>query len=305
MTGIIFGIEYFEAINPLCRRGFFYYFLFYMYHLLQKCIVKTCKNIYFEYTHFMSKNKYSISDIFVKKIVKKKAGIYTKKQILDIWLISGGSERRFAYALGLLYAKKLAMRVSADIFLLHDTEPDLYYWDIINTIVKEYCSQGVIVGGEKALEIHMLNLAPAQKLVLYTSDFSARIRLYEGREVHFRVLNSGEKTNYKNLFPFLKKNAQKFVKANRVFVPNVEISLLEALSLREHELGVNSALVLQFLRQHHKKIDNSRLSSAVRHRYIRACNRLRSLARDHGYESVYAGTLDAIRTEGGGVFLSI
>lgn len=128
---------------------------------------------------------------------------------MKIWIRSGGNEQRFQYALSILFAKKIAMRVAKDFLLLHSQSPDDFYWEIIAKITNEYTPNGVIIGGEKALECHMLNFSPTNTLILYTRDFSARIRLYEGREVHFRIMISGKKTNKKDFFTILKKYSQK------------------------------------------------------------------------------------------------
>ena len=77
----------------------------------------------------------------------------------------------------------------------------------------------------------MMNQMPPEKLVIFTQDFSARIRLFDNREIYFRTISAGERSGGKNLFSMLKKFAQKNFKNLRFF--SKEISLLEALAVHE------------------------------------------------------------------------
>lgn len=200
---------------------------------------------------------------------------------------------------------KILQKISSDFYLINAENPLDFYWEIISKIVRENCSTGAIIAGEKSLEINIRNLAPTEKLVLYTEDFSARIQLFDGYELHFRTLATGEKTDRKNFFKILKKYSAKFGDFSNIFVPCVEISLLEALSLREQEIGKNDFLVINFLKKNHTKLNGQVFTEIVKFRYIRAVNRLRILARDSAYLLLYSATLDAIKTSGGGIFLNI
>lgn len=154
----------------------------------------------------MQKNRKSISDIFVKKIVQKGTRVCKKDEILKLWKLSGGSEGRYAAALTGLSNRGLLFRMAKDVYLLNPgSDIDDFYWSMIARLVSMYTTTGAIIASEKALEMHMKNQSLPSILVLYTADTSLRIRLYDDREVHFRTLRSGEKTGYKSLFPLLKK----------------------------------------------------------------------------------------------------
>lgn len=74
---------------------------------------------------------------------------------------------------------------------------------------------------------------PPEKLVIFTQDFSARIRLFDNREIHFRTISAGERSGGKNLFSMLKKFVQKHENFKNLRLFGIEISLLEALSMHE------------------------------------------------------------------------
>jgi hypothetical protein len=83
----------------------------------------------------------------------------------------------------------------------------------------------------------------------------------------------------------------------------IEASLLDALSLRTHDRGIEEASVSRFLRIHAAHLDRAVLGELTRSRYIRAMNRLRVLARDLGHDALYRATLEIIRDEGGGCYV--
>lgn len=86
--------------------------------------------------------------------------------------------------------------MAKDFYIVNiDSQVDLdeYYWKIIDKIAKFYTSDGVIVGSEKSLEWQMMDLSPPQKLILYTRDVSMRMRIFDGREVIFQQVFSGER----------------------------------------------------------------------------------------------------------------
>lgn len=151
----------------------------------------------------------------------------------------------------------------------------------------------------------MMNAMPPQKLVIFTKNISSRIRLADGREVHFRTLVSGSRTNGKNFFTIFKKYSSKNSPYKHTWLPSVEISLLEALSLHEKNLGTNEILVLQFLKRNHKNLDENILSEIVNYGYIRAINRLRVLAKNHHFPDLYEITLRIIKKNGASCFISM
>lgn len=76
----------------------------------------------------------------------------------------------------------------------------------------------------------------------------------------------------------------------------MEISLLEALSVKEHDMGINDFLLQNFLQRNHKKLQKDIFEEIVKYKYIRPVNRLRIIARDNNYEELYQSMLFAIKT---------
>lgn len=151
----------------------------------------------------------------------------------------------------------------------------------------------------------MLNNFPPEKLILCTRDFSARIILFDGREIYMRPLKTGEKTSFKNIFPILKKYCNPFLKYKKILLPNKEVSLLESLKLSSHDSGIHEAIILQFLNRNFNKLNPDILHQLVNFGYIRSVNRLRQIAKYNWYDALYNLTLDIIKNEGGWIFLKL
>lgn len=175
-------------------------------------------------------------------------------------------------------------------FVGNESDAEENYWEIISFLVKKFCFDGAILAGEKALEWQMMNQSPPEILLLYTRDFSARMRIFGGREVHFRTVMSGKKSHGKNFFPLMKKISESSG-VRGIFCPFQEIALLEALSLKNHHLGVNEAMIFAFLRRHHRRLRMGVLAEVIPFRYIRPLNRLRAIARAGGYDNLHAQIL--------------
>lgn len=254
----------------------------------------------------MIKNKLSISDIFVKKIVEKYKNLpVTHEEIVKIWLRSWGSKNRISYALTLLQNTGEVIRVARGLYFFGDRSGlRQSYWFIVKKLITIHAPSGAWIGGEKALEAHRYNYALPEVLILYTRDTSLRVRLVDGREVHFRTLVSWKKTGKKNLFPWFWKQCQYSDALAGIALPREEIALLEALSLRRHDIGIAEQEILAFLHESHERLDMDVLRDIIVVRYIRAINRLRVIARDNGYTSMYQACLSLIREQGGGCFVS-
>lgn len=249
----------------------------------------------------------SVSHIFVKKILEKWTLIVQKDDISKIWLKSGGSLSRISYAISLLKNEKKIIKISRDIYILNPTTDDIseFYWDIVEKIISIYSDSGAIITGDKSLELIMMNNFPPEKLFLCTRDFSARILLSDGREIYMRPLRTWEKTNFKNIFPILKKYCKNFGNYKKIFLPNKEIALLEALSLNSRETWIHESVILQFLSRNHKKLDYNILHEVANFGYIRPINRLRQIAKYNWYDELYQLTLDIIKSEWWWIFLKL
>lgn len=69
----------------------------------------------------MSKIENTVSDIFVKKISDTMSDILSKKEIIELWLRSGGSQSRIAYAMGILLGRGIIERIANGIYLRKDS----------------------------------------------------------------------------------------------------------------------------------------------------------------------------------------
>ncbi len=199
----------------------------------------------------------------------------------------------------------MLMRVARDCYIRSEHSIDDLYWQIIVLLARLHAPSGAVIGGEKALEIRMKNYSIPNLLILYTRSTQARITLVDGRKIHFRTLQSGEKSGRKNLFTRLIDAGEPLDNSPLLILPTKELALLEFLSLREHEVGIQESTLLAFLDREHTRMDGDVLNFWVQYRYIRAMNRLRVVARDQGYDALYQKTLRAIKEQGGGCFLDI
>ncbi len=268
--------------------------------------------------------------------------IISKKDIIDLWLRSGGSQSRIPYAMSILLGKGIVKKVCSGIYRIQDTrlqtsssvtaknwviqspEPALprrivqkqqfslqwhkqwnIYWQIITKLIEVHSPSGGVIGGEKSLELHLQNNSVPDILIIYTRSTALRIRLTDCREVHMRTLVSWPKTGKKNLWRTLIDNSIQLQLPEKIQVCGIELSLLEALSLRRHDTGIEEGNIVRFLRSFAPAIDRDRLGQLTRLRYIRPLNRLRVLARDLGYSELYIMTLEIIRNEGGGCYLNL
>ncbi len=235
--------------------------------------------------------------------------ILTKQEILDFWLRSGWSNSRIAYAMSMLLGRDIIERIASGIYMVKNQIPttDIWkiYWTLIQKLIHIHAPSWGIIWGEKALEFHLQNYSIPDILIVYTRDIALRVRLIDNREVHFRTLVSGPKTGTKNLWRTIVDNALTIEVPEKIQICWCELALLEALSLRRHDVGIEEANIARFLRSFHSHIDREKLWLLTRVRYIRPLNRLRVLSRDLGYNDIYTMTLEIIRNEGGGCYVNL
>ncbi len=235
--------------------------------------------------------------------------ILTKKEITELWLRSGGSSTRVAYATSILLGRGVIERIASGIYIVQNETKHIEiansYWKIIAKLIELHSPSGGVIWWEKALELHLSNYSIPDILIIYTRDTALRIRLSDGREVHMRTLVSGPKTGKKNLWRTLSDNAIDIQIPEKIQICGRELALLEALSLRRHDAWIEEANIARFMRSFAALLDRDILGNLTRLRYIRPLNRLRVIARDLGYSDLYAMTLEIIRDEGGGCYLNL
>ncbi len=257
----------------------------------------------------MSKIENTVSNIFVNKMASSMWKILSKDEVIEYWLRSGWSKNRISYAMSILLGRGIVVKISSGIYIVKGPTESIdawkIYWSLIKKIIAVHAPGWGVVGGEKAIELHLQNYSIPEVLILYTRDTSLRIKLTDGREVHFRTLVSGPKTSKKNLWRTIVDHAITLDTPEKIQVCGYELALLESLSLRRHDMGIEEANIVRFLRSFAPQLHRDVLGNLTRLRYIRPLNRLRVLARDLGYTSLYAMTLEIIRDEGGGCYLNL
>lgn len=234
--------------------------------------------------------------------------ILSRDEIFSLWESSGWVVWRFSYALTQARSQNILTPLPSRLYLIWDgvTDVSVLYWQMVDSLIRLYAPSGAIIASEKALEIHLRDYSLPDILIIYTRSTEKRISIGEGRVVHFRTLQSGEKKWYKNMFPFFFRTANKVVIDGELFhVLSIPASLLDTLMQHRQEEGIGEWLILKFLKKYHKTLIREDLAVLVSYRYIRSINRLRSLTREHGFDDLYEICLDIIKREWGNCFVSV
>ncbi len=256
----------------------------------------------------MRKSENMVSDIFVKKLEEKMWKLFLRSDLVELWMLAWGSKSRSAYGIGKAKNQGIIYSIGTGIFIVGESKkPDLdeIYWQIIALLIREYSPSGAIIAHEKSMELHLRNYEIPEKLVLYTRDTDKRIRI-AWYQVEFRTLKTWEKTGVKNMYHVLREVTEEIlIDSVKLRYLSIEASLLDVASLRHHDIGITESLVLRFLMKYGTKLSRQKLWELVKYRYIRAINRIRSLAKIHGYHTLYEDALDIIRKEWWGCYLSL
>lgn len=187
---------------------------------------------------------------------------------------------------------------------------DTHYWEIIRTIISAEVGKDYIIGGEKALELLMMDFSIPYQLIIYTRDISKKVAISPRHEILFRTMITGEKTSRVNAFGILKKQSTQIdmkinMKREIFSCLGYEAALLDTLTIHDHEEGIAEALALKFLKRYESKLERGNFGILVSIRYIRAINRLRQITKEHGYTRLYENCLDVIKKEWGWCFLTL
>jgi hypothetical protein len=254
----------------------------------------------------MSKIEHTPYDIFVKKLEGHLWKTFLRSDLFRFWQSAGWSKVRFAYALGKAKNQEKLSVLSGGIFRVGRSDIpsiDEDYWDIVALLIREHAPSGAIIAHEKSIEIHMKNYEIPDTLVLYTRDVSKRIEIGPYR-FHFRTLQSGEKSKGKNMFRLFEKSSVWHTVWDHTFHTLwIDASLLDVASIKNHESWISEALLLRFIKKYEMSYSRSILWELVAHRYIRSINRIRTIAKLHGFTHLYMMTLDIIKKEGWGCYV--
>jgi hypothetical protein len=162
-----------------------------------------------------------------------------------------------------------------------------------------------VIGGEKALELIMMDASIPSELIIYTRETAKKVTLSKDHTLIFRTIISGEKKQRTNAYGILKNQSHMItVQKQSVPVLGIEAALLDTLTIHDHEEGIAESLVLKCLKRYESRLERGNFGILVSVRYIRAMNRLREITKNHGYTRLYDISLDVIKKEGGGCFVS-
>lgn len=182
---------------------------------------------------------------------------------------------------------------------------EAHYWNIVKRIAEDEVGNDWVIGGEKALELIMMDYSIPFQLIVYTKDTAKKVVISPRHEIVFRTIISGEKKQRTNAFGILKKQSQSLDIRKVAFpVLGLEAALLDALTIHDHEEGITEALILKFLKRYEPKLERGNFGILVSVRYIRAINRLREITKNHGYTRLYENCLDVIKKEWWGCFVT-
>ena len=163
---------------------------------------------------------------------------------------------------------------------------------------------GIIVGS-KSLEFHLKDESIPDTLIVYTLSTNKILSVSSGYRVQFRTVVSGKKEGRGNLIPFLLKISERTeIDGNLLRIAGKEFALLDALLIHKGMPEVDEYLIRKFLKRHARAIDRDILGKLVARKYVTAANRLRALTKELGETELYEKTLDTIKREGGGCFVS-
>lgn len=252
----------------------------------------------------------------VKKLEKKMWSIITLEDIGDILdpgsrgtVRDGTRIHQTVYALkglGTIISIRNGLYYVGDGVLTTGEEVvEVHYWDIVRMIARQEAGIDWVIGGEKALELIMMDYSIPFQLIVYTKDIAKKVVISPRHEIVFRTIISGEKKQRVNAFGILKKQSQS-LDIRKVSFPvlGLESALLDALTIHDHEEGITETLILKFLKRYESKLERGNFGILVSVRYIRAMNRLREITKNHEYTRLYDISLDVIKKEWGGCFVS-
>ncbi len=242
--------------------------------------------------------------------------ILVREDLVRIWLYAGGSKPRFAYGLGKAKNQQFIHSLGWGIFRVprdddrddtsgRATHIESQYWTVLFALIREHAPSGAIIAHEKSIELHMKNYEVPDVIVLYTRDIAKRVKIGDF-EFHFRTLQSGEKSQWKNMYRILSEHASEINIESMIFhTLSIDASLLDVASLKRHDTWIAESIVLRFIRKYEKSFSRENLWKLVEYRYIRAINRIRSISKEQGYQRLYEITLDIIKKEGGWCYIHL
>jgi hypothetical protein len=253
----------------------------------------------------------------VKKLEKKMWKIITLTDIADLvdpwakWVVR--SDARVPQTVYALKWQWVIQTIRNGVYFVSDgicTEIediiDTHYWDIVQTILATEVGKDYVIGGEKSLELLMMDYSVPFSLIVYTRDVAKKITLSPRHEILMRTMITGEKKGRVNAYSILKKQSTTIdIQRELFFALWYEASLLDTLTIHDHEEGIGEALALKFLKRYESKLERGNFGILVSIRYIRAINRLRALTKEHGYTRIYDICLDVIKKEWWGCFLTL
>lgn len=252
----------------------------------------------------------------VKKLEKKMWKIITLADIGDIldpgqkWVIREDARiHQTVYTLKgmgtILPIRNWLYFVADGVCMTGEEVVETHYWEIVKYLLSKEVGKDYLIGGEKSLELAMMDYSLPESLIVYTKDTNKKVVLSPRHEILFRTMVTGEKHGRTNAYTILKKQSiNTSIHEDGFITLGLEAALLDTLTIHDHDEGIAEALVLKFLKRYEAKLERGNFGILVAIRYIRAMNRLREISKNHGYDRIYDIALDVIKKEGGGCFVS-
>lgn len=253
-------------------------------------------------------------DKIVNKLYEKKWNILTILDIQDTFYSPDEKGRIQAYKVvsrlkkngillpirhGIFYVKKSELENIVDII-------DENYWKIVRAIIsEENLGQSYFISGIASLHIHMRIYSAPDTLTLYTNEITKNIKITPNSTIKFSTISTWKSLKNTNAYNRLSKFVMRVeLDGISMRIATRELALLEWLSHGKTSKE-DMILILKFLKKFEKTLDLEILGKLVSVRYITAINRLREIAKNNGFERLYAGCIQIIAREWKWCFLTV
>lgn len=178
---------------------------------------------------------------------------------------------------------------------------DELYWEMLAKAASAACGPRWVLGGRKALELHLRDLSAPDEARLLTAGPSGTVSLSPGKKARLVPLKSyGAATTLFSRFSALSSKLS--AEGTRVPVVCVEQAFLEYLT--GSASGRDGHALARALAKFGPGLRRDVMGRLVEARYIVAANRLKEAAKRLGFPAVHALCLEVVKREGRGCFVS-
>lgn len=183
---------------------------------------------------------------------------------------------------------------------------DKYYWSILKKLISQYTYWDYYIWCNKALELHLKDYSLPNQVIVYTKDIQKTIKIAKNYTLLFKTIKSWKKHENKNIFNKLilyTKNIE--IDGIKFRISNEELSVLDALLVRNNKSKLNNYLIEKFLKKYSRFLSREIMWKLVSLKYITSINRLKKTANKFDEKDLYDKCLDIIKVEGWGCFIQL